>query len=862
MKRSVSSNASKNRTAWFFIVVKIGDQFEVNLGWKYWDGTVGFYSDAHKNSPAKPPWGRVVSCTFNQTTNRKGELGDYFKFENEDGKKFNFNADLMNVMVVGVNDFTQKIAAMRTGKQEVMLARFLSQLTVSEGFSHHNPEIHTSYGELRNETLGQYHLSREELEDFANFVKCAKEAAFVVEKKSEVFGQIAATGGQKIKQTSTGNDEGSSDSKKGRMEKVLDIKENEIADENGIEKSFKSKYFGRTDVKLDNLSLSDRIAIPINQIKVLGIANAMSKRFDPSLLNFTVYPSDQGHFDANNLEKNEYKIIHGVHRFKALKILERKGELVKLPYMENKLVTCFIVNVQNSADIVYGNLRGNDLASKFQRHPYIHELVFIYASFKQMNDNSFKALDLIVRFAKLLLAHPDEITALKKIAGWTEDSFDSLVSVLEKFELYETKDCAENIDRIKGRLCRGEKMKVTKEMFILIGKCDQEYFRQNAPKVICKEMSLKCLVEGVKKVMETHKTMKLVTTLTKYQSHQELQEKFPDKFSQEKLEMFVGAEVKNKTANQKGELLKKYCESVLENKLTEPVKFEFIESLSDVKKEVYEKADVIVLNLSKFEPGTPVDAIEIVTNTSKPYQVLLLLFENYQAFNDAQSFISTLTLREGFVARPVFFHIAKPKVARGFIDNAVYGLLLGKVNIFGPSVKVINGCVEETLKEFIAAISPLPTRAAVVTDVGLNIIPVHSYDQEDFEVCYFSNRISTDRFLRSKDHGRSETLDLLEGKSQAKYQDTENNSSPSMSSNSTQLFTNSVDSETRVVYETPAETEAESENLLESKYRSFSKKSSQEFSSESMCGIGCRSQLISTHSEELDSASEGIETNC
>ena len=169
-----------------------------------------------------------------------------------------------------------------------------------------------------------------------------------------------------------------------------------------------------------------------------------------------------------------------------------------MPYMKDKVVTCFLVNVKSEADVVYGNLRGNDIASKFQRQPYIHELVFIYDSFKETNNsNHSKALNLIVRFAKLLLAHPDEITALRKIAAWSKDCFDSLVSVLKRFEVYETMDCADNVDRINGRLRRGEKMKVTKEMFVLIGKCDEQFFKENAVREIGKEISLKTVVESV-----------------------------------------------------------------------------------------------------------------------------------------------------------------------------------------------------------------------------------------------------------------------------------------------------------------------------------------------------------------------------
>ena len=54
----------------------------------------------------------------------------------------------------------------------------------------------------------------------------------------------------------------------------------EVNDGEGVEKSYSSKYFGRAEVKLDKLSLSDKICIPINEIKVLAISNSMQHRFD------------------------------------------------------------------------------------------------------------------------------------------------------------------------------------------------------------------------------------------------------------------------------------------------------------------------------------------------------------------------------------------------------------------------------------------------------------------------------------------------------------------------------------------------------------------------------------------------------
>ena len=326
----------------------------------------------------------------------------------------------------------------------------------------------------------------------------------------------------------------------------------------------------------------------------------MQKQFDPSLVNFTVYPADPDKFDAANLEKNEYKIIHGVHRYKALQMLDKKGLLEAMPNMKDKVVTCFIVNVKSAADITYGNIRGNDLAAKFVRKPFIHELVFIFSSFRDANNNlTSKATDLIVRFAKLLLAHPDEITALKKISTWSKECFESLISVLKKFEVFGTSDCGENLDRINGYLLRGEKFKVTKEMFILIGKCDPEYFKDKAPEICDGKVSLKLVLEGTKKQLKAKKTNKLVTTLTNYQSTEKLDKKFPGKFSAEVMKRYEGAE-DSQGSNIKCQMLEIYCKSVIENNQSEPLSYEYIDKLPDVTYDALAEFDIVVINLLSF----------------------------------------------------------------------------------------------------------------------------------------------------------------------------------------------------------------------------------------------------------------------
>ena len=103
------------------------------------------------------------------------------------------------------------------------------------------------------------------------FIQFAKEAATVVAKKSDALDQISKG---KVRKSGVDKEgDGGPAVKKRRGERMEDAKASEIADENGLEKSYSSKYFGRADVKLNKLSLSMKISIPINEIKVLGILN-------------------------------------------------------------------------------------------------------------------------------------------------------------------------------------------------------------------------------------------------------------------------------------------------------------------------------------------------------------------------------------------------------------------------------------------------------------------------------------------------------------------------------------------------------------------------------------------------------------
>ena len=748
LKRSASSKSPNPRTAWFPILTKVGEEYKLDVGWKYYDGSLGFFSTASKNCDVKPPWGEIVLCEFNRTVNNKGEAGDYFRFQNFKGQRCNFKVDLLNPKYMGVNDFTQMILELRAGGKVDLLAKFLSILPNAEGFHHHNREIHSAIGLLKDDDGTQLGDASEE-EDLKKFIEYARDAAIVVETKKEVLALLAAGRKKEGKQEAVGK----SASKKSKSEKIIDDKNAELEDKDGVEKSFIQNYVGRAEISIDNIELSEKLCIPINQFKVLGIAQSMKAQFDPSLVTLTVYPADEKNFDTENLDRNKYKIIHGNHRYLALLHLDKNGLLSSLPSLHDRCVVCCVVVVKHKSDVAYGNMRGNELAVKHQRKPYVHELVFVMDNFNKTYKSKDKALEMVLRCAKVLSVHPDEITALKKLSSWKPDNFQALILVLKKYEVYQTEDCKDSLERNNKRLMEGLKLKVTLAMFKAISRCDQDYFKENSQSVLDKKLSLKSLLGNVDKDLGKKKAYQIVASLTNFQSPEQLEHEYPGKFTEDKIDRYEGADIHNGAANIKGQLLMDYCKSVLNHEeINDPVKFEAVERLSEISEETLERFDIILLNLSLFDAGAPMTVIEVALRTSKPAMGVLALFRDEQQLSEAIKYLSILTRPKDFVVKHIYFEADNPKLVKGFLMNATYGLLFGKVILFEPPLKMSNGDLKNNLKQFIRKISPTNAKIAFLNQGNLPITSIHTaLGDSAEEVVYFGNKQALDKFLSVKE---------------------------------------------------------------------------------------------------------------
>ena len=222
--------------------------------------------------------------------------------------------------------------------------------------------------------------------------------------------------------------------KTSKTQSTLDAFRKEIADKSGIEQEYVGSYVGRQEIPLDFIEISPKVCPRINPWKVEGIANSMLFRFDPAKVAITVAPAKPEEFDSENLGSNSYIVIDGNHTVTALKTLDKRGQFENLVGMEERAVLCYIVNTQSPSILSYGGLRSNDIGSKFIRTPHVQDLLFVFRVLRDQFEKEGEALEVVVRYAKLLLFTADDITALRKFCSWKKDSYTKLLQIIEKYE--------------------------------------------------------------------------------------------------------------------------------------------------------------------------------------------------------------------------------------------------------------------------------------------------------------------------------------------------------------------------------------------------------------------------------------------
>ena len=188
-------------------------------------------------------------------------------------------------------------------------------------------------------------------------------------------------------------------------------------------------------ISLDNLSVSEKLGMPVNEAEFVSLAEVMSARYNPALCVLTVAGEDEVF-----AEDNKYSVIDGVHRLKALKLLDSQGRFEKLPGIQNRKIECFVLTSTGDPAIDnYCNLRSNDQArQQYQSKPGLHELICVFSFLKKAYNDPKQAREAMERMVKLREVTADDLTSLRKVSTWRQSTIEHLIEVLQKFERFQT----------------------------------------------------------------------------------------------------------------------------------------------------------------------------------------------------------------------------------------------------------------------------------------------------------------------------------------------------------------------------------------------------------------------------------------
>ena len=463
----------------------------------------------------------------------------------------------------------------------------------------------------------------------------------------------------------------------------------------------------------------------VSCFRVQGIKTAMELRFDPSLVSITVRPKNPQTFPGvmDTTGDEGYLVVQGIHTVLALQKLKEEGKIEKLRGMEDGLVHVNIVNVEEKDLVLYGNLRGNALASVFIQKPKPQDLLKIFGKLEDKK----QALQLVKRLLKLQLVGPTEAAAVVKLCDWPSDCLQELLACLELFERYETKDIAElrrckaTVSSNQGMLMRGETLTLTNRMLVDLSKTNPGHFKEEGPRIASKEKSIRAVIYEDQEIKKEDKVVAIVEELTG-KPLIDLQNENPVKYDCSRLKEFKGAELSSKGANYKGEMLRQYIEE--ENSGSSEIETNVLDGKS--YPEIIETKSSTVLHLSTEQDTEARNILVGRLLESKGSCVILPSTEAEQIEVLCQFKMNN---DEDFKVGQVFFekkvlNKSDNKKDNAFEENLVFGVVKGKWN---GSIKSYQGKLEN-LQNLVNIITEPGATIISITEPNLDIVELHSKD--------------------------------------------------------------------------------------------------------------------------------------
>ena len=333
--------------------------------------------------------------------------------------------------------------------------------------------------------------------------------------------------------------------------------------------------------------------------------------------------------------------------------------------------------------------------------------------FESLVSQPKQAMKLIERIARLQRLGPAETKAVLDLCSWQEDHFRELITVLEKFECYETADVKEkdrstlHVSEVK--MSKGEVLTMTNQLLVRLSKVTSEYFVKLGGQIKAGSISLKAAVQMFEKDQARWKVVKQIEAATS-NSMDKLRELYPGHFKMTAIDAFIGATV----SNIRGAQLRDYVASVVAGggSIDNSVKLE----QSKPFEEIVAASDILVVRCAV--KNSNIGQEDWLDKVCKKDVKTVLLFSSEEDHLNSLAYLRT---KDDFKTKQLFFD---KEVAKGEEDNLQLCLLTGQ---FDSGPKMYCGKLQN-LSKVVGELSKPGTRVSSIADTGLDIPLVHYED--------------------------------------------------------------------------------------------------------------------------------------
>ena len=423
--------SANSRHCWVFQTYKLGKSYSLDIVARTAAGKTGPLSVAKSAARYKPSFGAVTKFEIAEMISKKsGECVNVVAVTNEENVKHSLRQDLLFMFLKSADPFTQMCQGMIADGRIKQLAMYLNFCGRSEGFSLHQRQSHTAYGVPLDSVGTDFPSDADWVKELKEFIVLAKQNALVIGASSDQDQGVQKVNPlMKQKRIQDFYLQEAPPKKMNKSETVEHNFQKECKDPDGLEQKLVKKFAGFHKIPLQNLSVSSRLSLPVNEAHVSELAESMLARFNPALCVLTVTEEDEDNF----------AVVDGVHRLKALKLIEGQGKFNQLPGMEEGKVQCFLLTKTGDPAIDnYCNIRSNQQARAQQSEGGLNELVYVFTFLFKFYKESDKALEAMERIAKLKHVGVDDLASLRRMSRWPLEPLEHLVCVLKSHERYQT----------------------------------------------------------------------------------------------------------------------------------------------------------------------------------------------------------------------------------------------------------------------------------------------------------------------------------------------------------------------------------------------------------------------------------------